>query len=182
MKFKIKHENPATIIVCFVSIILAFLILFIFSSWDIALFIWIGGMGVGSIAAAIYFIEQLVGTAIIINDRTIIIKHLIRRKKISVQEICDIDIEKYKRYRSGGRYRRSYTEYRMRMTINLLSGKLVLTDKATAVRNHFLSYEYEEIPDEEVNLHKAYLAIRQRCIKYNNWQVSETENPDSSIR
>ncbi len=182
MRFKIKHENFATIIVCLVFTVIAFLFLFLFAGWYLALWVWTGCMTVVSISAVIYFIGQLMGTAIIINDRTIIIRYIIRRKKIAVHEICDLDIEKYSRYRPGNRYRRSYTEYRMRMTINLISGKkLVLTDRATAVKGSILFKSYEEVPDEEVNLHKAYLAIRQRCIKYNNWQVAETAESDLSI-
>ena len=132
-----------------------------------------------------FFIEQAVGVTIVVEDKTIIVKYLIRRKKIAVQNICNINAEKYKRYRKGNKYRRGYTEYRMRMTIELLSGKkLVITDRATAVRNEgiFRSAQYEEVPDEEVNLYKAYMAIRQRCIKYNGWQTAETADSDFPIR
>ena len=185
MSFKIKHENSINLMVGLFSILIAFLVLFAFPKETFSLFVWIIGMGISVICAIFYFIEQAVGTTVVIEDKTIIVKYLIRRKKIAVQNICNINAEKYKRYRKGNKYRRGYTEYRMRMTIELISGKkVVLTDKATAVINEgiFLSARYEEIPDEEVSLYKAYMAIRQRCIKYNGWQIAETTESDLPIR
>lgn len=178
MSFKIKHENFTNLIVCTVSTLLFFLILF----FDFGIILWgsIICWTVTGISAVLFFIEQIVGTAIVIEDRTIIIKYFIGRKKIAVEEICNLDIERYKRYRRG---HGAYTEYRLRMTINLLSGKkIVLTDKATGIKGAkgFLFSNYEEIPDEEVSLYKAYLAIRQRCVKHNNWQLNEPTSPDKN--
>lgn len=183
MTFKIKHENSTNLLVCLFSTLIAFLVLFAFPKETFSLFVWLIGMNIAGICVVFYFIEQAVGVTIVIEDKTIIVKYLIRRKKIAVHNICSLDIEKYKRYRKGNKYRSGYTEYRMRMAMELLSGKkLVLTDRATAVINEGVFHtRYEEIPDEEVNLNKAYLAIRQRCIKYNNWQVPETENADLPI-
>ncbi|MBO5377410.1 MAG: hypothetical protein J6A41_03385 [Ruminiclostridium sp.] len=185
MSFKIKHENSINLMVGLFSILIAFLVLFAFPKETFSLFVWLIGMNISGICAIFYFIEQAVGTTVVVEDRTIIIKCLLRRRKITVQDICNINAEKYKRYRKGNKYRRGYTEHRMRMTIELLSGKkIVLTDKATAVRNEglFGSAQYEEIPDEEVSLYKAYMAIRQRCIKYNGWQIAETPESDLPIR
>lgn len=170
--------------VCLFSVVIAFLVLFAFPEETISLFIWIGGIAIAHISAILYFVEQAVGTTIVIEDKTIIIKYIIRRKKIAVRNICNLNIEKYKRIRPGNRYRRGYTEYRMKMTMELLNGKkLVLTDRATAVIKGGLLQlaEYREVPDEDVNLYKAHAAIRQRCIKYNGWQTSETENADLPV-
>lgn len=180
MVFKIKHEKRSILIAALVFTLLFFLFLFI----GLGPFLWaLLACGAASgISALLYFIEQAVGTAIVIEDRTVTIKHFLGWKKIAVESIYNLDIERYKRYRRGHGH---YTEYRMRLTINLLSGKkLVLTDKAMAVNSAagFLLSRYEELPDEEVELYKAYLAIRQRCVKYNHWQVNEAVNSDLSER
>lgn len=180
MVFKIKHEKRSILIAALVCTLLFFLFLFI----GLVPFLWASSAcgAIAGICALLYFIEQAVGTAIVIEDRTIIIKHLLGWKKIAVESIYNLDIERYKRYRRGHGH---YIEYRMRLTINLLSGKkLVLTDKAMAVNSvaGFLLSRREELPDEEVELYKAYLAIRQRCVKYNHWQVNEAVNSDLSER
>lgn len=171
MVYKIKHEKKGILIVGLISLLLFYL--FLFLNWGMSLSVALVCMAVAVVFAILYFVEQIVGTAVIIEDRMVIIKYFVGRKKIAVEEIAYLDIEKYKRYRRGNAM---YTEYRMRMTINLLSGKkIVLTDKACAIKGvmGFLLSNYEEIPDEEVALYEAYLAIKQKCVKYKNWQSSD---------
>lgn len=182
MSFKIKHENSINLMVGVFSILIAFLVLFAFPKETFSLFVWIIGMGILGICAIFYFIEQAVGTTVVIEDRTIIIKCFLRRRKITVTEICNLSIKSYERYR---RKPTAHTEYRMRMTIELISGKkVVLTDTATAVTGMkgFLLCQYDKVPDEEVSLYKAYMAIRQRCIKYNGWQTAVPAESDLPIR
>ncbi len=156
MTFRIKHENKLYLIIPLISILLLFLFVFLnvipflfFVLFDIII----------SLFFILYFVEQIVGTAIVIEDRTVTIKYLLGREIIAIEEICNLDIEPYQRYRRGNA---CYTEYRMRMTINLLSDKkIVLTDKATAVKGTagFLLNIRERVPDEDVELYKAYQII-----------------------
>ncbi len=158
MTFKIKHETKAILIICLITFILAFLTFFVAST----VFLIVGFVltGIMFLSAILYFVEQTVGTKIIIGFDDITIKYVIGYKKFSASDIKNIDIEKYHRYRHG---RVTYTEYRMRMKIELYDGKTItLTDKATATTGTvaFLLSKREEMENEDVALYNAYMAIK----------------------
>lgn len=159
MEFKIKHENMTSLIICLISFIAAFFLLFLNDTIpSLPFFICIS---VTAITAILYFAEQLIGTAIIISGSEITIKYFIGKRTISAQEICDIKIERFTRYRKGNP---SYTEHRLRLIIKLHGGGTIrLTDKATAVKGKvaFIFSRHKPVEDDDVNLYQAYLAIRE---------------------
>lgn len=160
MKFKIKHERKGIQIISLVGFFMMFATAFIpdeiIRAYGVMISIFIT-----LFFAALYFIEQAVGTKIIIEDGYILIKHIIWRKKIDISEIYDLYTERYQRTRKQGRYSR-YTEWRLRLTICLTTGEnIVLTDTATMVNGAlgFLLSTHEPLQDDEVPLYKAYQII-----------------------
>lgn len=164
MIFKIKNETKAVLIFGLVSVSLFFLLIFMMAlsppSWLLLIFLMVASAAMTA-TVILYFAEQAVGTSISIEDDTVTIKNLFGKKRINISDISNIDIEPYIRHRhskSSG----CYTEYRMRMRINVNSGKdIVLTDSATAVTGlrGFVFANREQMPDEEVSLYQAYTVI-----------------------
>lgn len=162
MKFKVRHENKAFIIMGLISAILFFMFVFALTVVDLPIWTFVVSSGAAVIFAILYFIEQAVGTVIVIEDNAVVIKYFLGRKRIALEEINDVDIEQYERYRRKPYH---HTEYRMKMTISPGNGKkIVLTDKASAVSGvkGFFFGELERKPDDEVNLYKAYQIIMTR--------------------
>lgn len=161
MKFKIKHEEKAIQIVTLISFFMMFAVLGIphYTVRGVAVIL---ADAVTVISASLYFIEQAAGTVISVEDEYIKIRHIYKRKKIYIDEISDINIERYERRRKQGRYGSHYTEYRMRMTISTVSdGDVVLTDTATTVRGltGFLFSRHDRLEDDEVHIYQAYQMI-----------------------
>ena len=158
MKFKIKHETFFYLIVSLISMSIS--LMFLSLNTDACILICLAFFVVADLFIVFHIIEHIAGITIVIQDKTVIIKSFLKRRKIAVSEISNLHIEKYSRYRHKPS---AHTEYRMRMTIELFNNKkIVLTDNATAVNNveGFLLSKYEEAPDEDVSLYKAYQIIK----------------------
>lgn len=164
MTFRIRHETKAVLFIALAAMLLFFLFMFLSV---ISLFLIIVStvfMAAALVCALLYFIEQAMGTSIIIEDSDITIKRLWKKNTIALSDIIDVRIEPYKRYRHPSRGA-TYTEFRMRMTIDVENGDdIVLTDKATGVNNaaDFLLERHERIPDEDVPLYQAYQMIQSK--------------------
>lgn len=157
MEYKIKHENKIIIIIELIALLILIIMIFFAS----ALPLWSFFLVIAVMIAYpfIYLIERAVGTSVIIRDDEMIIKYLIGKKKITFDEVADVQIKKYKRQRHH------HEDYRMRMTINLKSGKkTTLSDTAGAIKGvtGFLLSTPEELPDEDVTLYKIYQEIKSR--------------------
>lgn len=162
MKYKTKHESKLFIIICLVSILLAILCMFAFIKFDIPYQSILVFTNVAVVAGILYFIEQLIGTAIIVDNDSVSISRFGIKRRIPIGEIFNLSIENYQRYR---RKPLPHTDYRMRMTLNRLHGSdIVLTDNAATHKGlyGFLAGDYCRRPDEEVELYKAFMAIRSR--------------------
>jgi len=161
MKFKIKHETKGIIILALVSIELFFLLI-VLSGLNMPLWLLWVAIAAAVLSVLLYPLEQIVGTSIIVEESSVTVKKLFGKKTIAASEIDAIGIRPYERFRRPARAA-VYTEYRMQMTIALAGGdKVVLTDKATKVSGTkgFILGIRERIPDEEVELYKAYQIIR----------------------
>ena len=164
MRFEIKHETKAILIIVFVSIVFFYLSLFMTL---ISIYLVSASMiffAVGMVFGALYFIEQISCTVITVEEENIIIKRIYGKQRIALYDISSVDIQPYKRLRKPGR-RASYVEHHMRMTIILNNGKkIILTDKATIVAGMkgFILGEYKKADDEDVPLYNAYQVIQTK--------------------
>ena len=178
MYFEIKHETTWIKIVSAISCLLSFEAIMMFCLitenfekvpvWIIAVFILL--MILLAAASALYFIEQAVGTRIVVEDGTITVRHLFGKSRITPDNIRDVQIERYRRARrkthtivcKGGGYH--FLEYRLRMTIHMLNGKnVVLTDTAMTEKGGIFGSLFstmEALPDEAVPLYNAYQVIQ----------------------
>jgi len=164
MTFRIRHETKAVLFIALAAMMLFFLFMFLSVISLFLIFVSTVFMAAALVCALLYFIEQAVGTSIIIEDSNITIKRLRKKNIIALSDIIDVRIEPYKRYRHPSRGA-TYTEFRMRMTIDVENGdEIVLTDKATVVDNAagFLTGRHKRLPDEDVPLYQAYQVIRSK--------------------
>lgn len=156
MKFKIRHEQKWILNTLLISLLVFFAIVFL-AVFGIPLLILYIDIAVFFLTMMLSFFEQAVGTYIIIEDSEIIIKYIIGKKHIPVNEITNLYIETYERMRRRG-HGAAHPEHRMRMTISLANeDDIVLTDKAT--KSGFSLGNPENLPDDEVNLYMAYTVI-----------------------
>lgn len=162
MCFRIKNENKIIPILAVVSLCSAFLPAFL-PVWCLYL-----SLGLVILFAFMSLFDRTVGTTLVIEDRIIKVRTIFGAKKIPVDGISHIQIERYRRWRK--RYhtirldgvKDSCAEYRMRMTINMNNNKkVVLTDSAISSRDvmSYLSCSFYELPDEEIPLFNAYQYI-----------------------
>ena len=164
MTFRIRHETKAVLFIALAAMMLFFLFMFLSVISLFLIFVSTVFMAAALVCALLYFIEQAVGTSIIIEDSDITVKRLRKKNTIALSDIIDVRIEPYTRYRHPSR-RVAYTEFRMRMTIDVENGdEIVLTDKATGVNNvaDFLLERHKRLPDEDVPLYQAYQVIRSK--------------------
>lgn len=157
MKFKIRHEQKWIITSLLICGLLYFLLLL---SLLIGFPVWL--LYVNTIAVTVlmllYFLEQIVGTTVIVEADAVTIKYILCKRRIDTADISNLDIESYKRMRrrGGGAF---YPDYRMRMTFTLSGGKkVVLTDKAT--NSGLALVNPEKLSDSEVPLYMAYTVIK----------------------
>ncbi|HNZ98439.1 hypothetical protein [Ruminococcus sp.] len=164
MIFKIRHETKEVLFITLAAMLLFFALMFI-SVYSLKLILLsLPFLAVSLVCSLLYFIEQAVGTTLIVEDSELTIKRLWKRDTIALSDINDVRIEPYKRYRHPSRSV-AYTEFRMRMTIDVENnGEIVLNDKATGIKSAagFLFGRRERIPDEDVPLYKAYQVIQSR--------------------
>ncbi len=159
MKFKIENENIITLRICLASMLIAvFLYMANNSRPDIAFCIC---AAVNVITGIMCLLDKFVGTSIIIDGREITIKYVFGKKVIYVEEIYDI---RYERYIVEQKRRSVFPdEPRLRVFIELHSDEtIILTDKAYIKdknRKYIIS-RLKELPDEEVVLYRAYMAIK----------------------
>lgn len=164
MTFRIRHETKTVLFIALAAMLLFFLFMFLSVISLFLIFVSTVFMAAALVCALLYFIEQAVGTSIIIEDSDITVKRLRKKNTIALSDIIDVRIEPYKRYRHPSRGA-TYTEFRMRMTIDVENGdEIVLTDKATVVDNAagFLTGRHKRLPDEDVPLYQAYQVIRSK--------------------
>ncbi|WP_028520929.1 hypothetical protein [Ruminococcus flavefaciens] len=164
MIFKIRHETKTVLLITLAAMLLFFALMFI-SVYSLKLILLsLPFLAVSLVCSLLYFIEQAVGTTLIVEDSELTIKRLWKRDTIALSDINDVRIEPYKRHRHPSRGA-AYTEFRMRMTIDVENnGEIVLNDKATGIKSAagFLLGRRERIPDEDVPLYKAYQVIQSK--------------------
>lgn len=161
MKYKIKHESKMIRTVSVIAFVLAVAALF-FLEGEAAGVITLFAILFALLFYAMSLIEKTAGTTIIIENGYVVIKHILWKKKVSIAEISAISADRYEesRRRSSGHALARYTEWRIRMTMTLASGKTIeLTDTATKAVRKSLLRTYEPLPDEEVPLYMAYQII-----------------------
>lgn len=170
MVFKIRHEKKWLQIVPLLLFVFSLVPLLAFAfngKFTVLMWILLIIMNTSMVMGIVlYFMEQRIGTSLVVESDHILIKHIFERKEIKTDDICDVQIERYERHRRKGKHYH-YREQRMRMTIYLNSGEeYVLTDKATILHYnpfsiasaHFAQTEY--LPDDEVPLYMAYTVIK----------------------
>ena len=156
MEFKIRHEQKWIISALLICGLLYFLLLL---SLLIGFPVWLLYVNTTAVTVLmlLYFLEQIVGTTVIVEADAVTIKYILCKRRIDTADICNLDIESYKRMRrrGGGAF---YPDYRMRMTFTFSDvKKVVLTDKAT--KSGLALVNPEKLPDSEVPLYMAYTAI-----------------------
>ncbi len=164
MRFEIKHETKAILIITFVCVMLFYLTLFMTVITIYIALVSVFFFAVGIVFGALYFIEQILCTVIIVEEERITIKRIYGKQRIALDDISSVDIEPYTRRRKPGRGA-SYIEHRMRMTIRLNNGKeIILTDKATVVdgMKGFVLGKRKKADDEDVPLYNAYQVIQAK--------------------
>ena len=163
MKYKIKHETYLFLIVPIIALLFFFCYVILFKdvhSWIVKI-----DAIIFCLSILLFTIEQIWGTYIIIDDTSVSIQRLLKRQKLSYAEINGINIEPYERYR---RKPTPHTDYRIRMSINLITGKIIkLTDDASLLNgtSGFVTGTRERRPDEEVPIYKAYMQIKPKLKK-----------------
>ena len=156
MVFRIRHENFCLLM----AMIAAFLLLIVVACVCIVheqtlvlictLILLCGIM-------ILFALVQTVRTKIVVSDDAVVIRHLLIRKKIAMDEIRDVRIERYSRL-----HKVAYREQRMRMVITTdRDKKTVLTDKAMAGigKTGLLHIGSDVLPDDAVPLYQAYRFI-----------------------
>ena len=167
MTFRIRHEETNVKIISLVSCLLCFQVISFFCliaenvdeipAWLVLIFVSI--LIVLIAGSFLYAIEQATGTVITVSDRTITVRHLLRKQQIALDAIGNIQFERYQRHRRRTHSGVHYFERRLRMTLLIYNRKpTVLTDTATTGGNG-LFVPADPIPDDSVPLYQAYLYI-----------------------
>ena len=107
MTFRIRHEETNVKIISLVSCLLCFQVISFFCliaenvdeipAWLALIFVSI--LIVLIAGSFLYAIEQATGTVITVSDRTITVRHLLRKQQIALDAIGNIQIERYQRHR-----------------------------------------------------------------------------------
>ena len=108
MTFRIRHETKAVLFIALAAMLLFFLFMFLSVISLFLIFVSTVFMAAALVCALLYFIEQAVGTSIIIEDSDITVKRLRKKNTIALSDIIDVRIEPYKRYRHPSRHTRSF--------------------------------------------------------------------------
>lgn len=157
MKYKIRHEQKWILITVLISVLL-FFVFVITTALRFPIWLLFADLAVLILSMLLYFLEQIAGTSLQIEEKSVTIRHLLRKQKITVSEISDLQIEPYQRMRRRGGSA-AVPDYRMRMTITRTDGKkIILTDKASESGLTFGNPR--RLPDSEVPLYMAYEAIQ----------------------
>ena len=161
MKYRIKHETYAVLIIALIATLFFFAAVLLL---DIDIRSWVIKADVAILILSILFfiVEKIMGTYIIVGDRTVTIRRLTGWKTLHYEEIGGISVEQYERYR---RKPVPHTDHRMRMNISIITGRdIKLTDDAGTLDGFFgfITGVRDRRLDEEVPLYKAYMDIKPR--------------------
>lgn len=156
MTFKIKHEKISILILLIFSFLLLSVLSFDFVVKEKYLLLFFS-LILQLLLIVMFIIEQTTRTIINVDDEKVTIKHLFVKKRLDIKQISNIQTERYKRM-----HKNHFKECRMRMTIRLYNGqKVVLNDTAMKGMGTIgvLTLNSNELPDEEIELYKAYQSI-----------------------
>jgi hypothetical protein len=161
MKIKIRNERATFFFLIFFTI-LSLLITAKITNMDFISIPIIAEICLLLLFIFLSLLDILIGTTITIEDTYISIKQLFKYRRISYGEILSINIENYTRTRT----KYATKTYRMKMIIRLANGHdIFLNDNASKMDpslSGILTSDHLQIPDEEVNLYKAYMMIKPR--------------------
>ena len=157
MEFRIRHEKIASVIIFILSFLLLGALTFAFITMNMPAPYLLCGLFLQLVVIIVFAAVQLSSTVITIEGRNVIINYVFAKKTISIDEISDVQISRYKRW-----HKNHYIEQRMRMAISLYGKKdIVLNDTAMAHTPVLgvLASRDDVLPDEEVVLYQVYQII-----------------------
>lgn len=163
MKFKIQHYN---VFIGLISVGITFVFMFlcfIIPSNTIRLILLALAFLAIIVGVIISIIERNTGTEITITqDGYIEVRNMFENRRIHINEITNITIERYEIRRALGKYNH-YQEQRLKMRITPTIGKnIILTDTATIVDRALIRRlsDINYLQNENVPLYQAYQVIR----------------------
>ena len=163
MKFKIQHYN---VFIGLISVGITFVFMFlcfIIPSNTIRLILLALAFLAIIVGVIISIIERNTGTEITITqDGYIEVRNMFENRRIHINEITNITIERYEIRRALGKYSH-YQEQRLKMRITPTIGKnIILTDTATIVDRALIRRlsDINYLQNENVPLYQAYQVIR----------------------
>ncbi len=163
MKFKIQHYN---VFIGLISVGITFVFMFlcfIIPSNTIKLILLALAFLAIIVGVIISIIERNTGTEITITqDGYIEVRNMFENRRIHINEITNITIERYEIRRALGKYNH-YQEQRLKMRITPTIGKnIILTDTATIVDRALIRRlsDINYLQNENVPLYQAYQVIR----------------------
>lgn len=163
MKFKIQHYN---VFIGLISVGITFVFMFlcfIIPLNTIKLILLALAFLAIIVGVIISIIERNTGTEITITqDGYIEVRNMFENRRIHINEITNITIERYEIRRALGKYNH-YQEQRLKMRITPTIGKnIILTDTATIVDRALIRRlsDINYLQNENVPLYQAYQVIR----------------------
>lgn len=163
MKFKIQHYNVFIgLISVGITFVFMFLCFIIPSNTIKLIFLALAFLAI-IVGVIISIIERNTGTEITITqDGYIEVRNMFENRRIHINEITNITIERYEIRRALGKYNH-YQEQRLKMRITPTIGKnIILTDTATIVDRALIRRlsDINYLQNENVPLYQAYQVIR----------------------
>lgn len=162
-KFFIRHETTVVLHALFAVVVVMIIGTIAFTSartvWP-----WFFATTSALVLAGIlfYFLEQIIGTRVYVDDEFVTIHYFLRYKKIEIKNIHHIDLDEYsRRIRYRGR------EYRIRMTLHMTQGKdIILNDNITWRRTiaAYILNLTESRPLSDTRIYRLYLEIESKLI------------------
>lgn len=160
IQFRIKHEKLLTVVFLILSFIflgglsMAFLIL------DIPALYLLCVLVLQFIAIIVFIVVQSASTVITIRGRIIDIKYVFSKDRIIIDEIKDIQIDRYKRW-----HKNHFIEQRLKMTLTLVDDRTIVLNDTAMVRTPVLGImarRDDVLPDEQVVLYQVYQLIKSQ--------------------
>lgn len=162
-KFFIRHETTVVLHALFAVVVVMIIGTIAFTSartvWP-----WFFPTTSALVLAGLlfYFLEQIIGTRVYVDDEFVTIHYFLRYKKIDIKYIHHIDLDEYsRRIRYRGR------EYRVRMTLHMTQGKDIILNDNTTWRRTIAAYMFnltESRPLSDTRIYRLYLEIESKLI------------------
>lgn len=162
-KFFIRHETTVVLHALFAVVVVMIIGTIAFTSAR-TVWLWFFPTTSALVLAGLlfYFLEQIIGTRVYVDDEFVTIYYFLRYKKIDIKNIHHIDLDEYsRRIRYRGR------EYRVRMTLHMTQGKDIILNDNTTWRRTIAAYMFnltESRPLSDTRIYRLYLEIESKLI------------------